>query len=762
MTELSNADYARAEQMLAPHRTRRVPEAAMEPHWLDEGTRFWYQIGSRFSMVDPAEGTRADAFDHERLARALTEASSMAVDAADLPVTAVEFDIPGEKDAIRFSAFDSRWSWSDSSGVCTRLDDVKPPSPSEVVSPDKKWTAFRRDGNIWVRSNCEDEEFALTDDAEPWFGYGAQADPAASRALSRMFGLESPTVALWSPDSTRLLVHRLDQRSLPEQVLVESAPTQERSLRSDPSRSSDRPVEHRYRYPMPGDDVQATISWTILNVETRKVVHQEGEPATFVHPVAMDYRWWSGDKGDTIHYLQHSRDARTLELRRLDPDSGDTSTIVTETGETRVDPTTLLGDPPMVHVLDSGEILWWSQRDGWGHLHLYSSDGKTSTQVTTGQWTVRRVLWVDQEHRQVWFLATGLVAEDPYARQICRIGLDGTGFTRLSDDELDHHAVSPPEGGYLVDRASSLDTPPSVAVLGGDGQVLVELGSSRADALVAIGWTAPERFRATAADGKTPIYGLLWKPHGFDPERRYPIIDHAYPGPQVHRTSTSFDNVFTGEPEALAALGFAVVAIDGRGTTGRSKAFHDHSYGNLGSAGALEDHIAAIRELALRHAWLDTERVGITGHSGGGFAAARALLKYPDFYSVGVALAGNHDNGIYLPMWPEQYHGDVSEEGKRAMSNAELAENLRGKLLLVHGELDDNVLPAQTLRLVDALIRADKHFDMLLVPGGEHALVARMHYVLGRTWDFFVRHLHGTEPPTYRLAPLPLGPTHAF
>ncbi|MEV0614860.1 prolyl oligopeptidase family serine peptidase [Nonomuraea sp. NPDC050404] len=441
---------------------------------------------------------------------------------------------------------------------------------------------------------------------------------------------------------------------------------------------------------------------------------------------------------------------------RLDPATGATTTLISETGRTRLDPAPEYLDPPIVRVLDSGEILWWSQRDGWGHLYLHAPDGQRLGQITTGQWLVRRVLWVDEERREVWFLAGGLVDDDPYVRQICRIGLDGTRFTRITDDDLDHDAISPPEGGYLVDRASSLSAPPRSVVLGGDGQVLVELESPDASALEELGWRPPERFRTTAADGKTPIYGLLWRPHDFDPERRYPIIDHAYPGPQVSRTSSSFDNTASGEPEALAALGFAVVAIDGRGTPGRGKSFHDQSYGALGDAGSLADHIAAIRELGHRHPWLDTDRVGITGHSGGGFATGRALLAHPEFYKVGVAVAGNHDNGVYLPLWAEQYHGDLSDEGRRSISNPALAANLRGKLLLVHGELDDNVHPYQTLRLVDALIEADKDFDLLLVPGVEHALFGRMHYVTRRTWDYFVRHLHGTEPPGYRLAPLPL------
>ncbi|WP_345498787.1 S9 family peptidase [Nocardia callitridis] len=749
VTRLSDADYARAEQMLAPYRAQRVPGSAVNPQWLTDGARFWYQAGTRFVLVDPSAGTRRDAFDHERLAATLSRASGHAVDADDLPITSLEFEIDEARryaqDAVRFSAFEKRWEWSESAGTCVEVEGDEPTAPDEVVSPDKAWVAFRRDGNIWVRSRTGSEEFALTEDAEPHFDYGSLPDALGSRALMRNLGLPQPLTVYWSPDSTRVLVHRLDQRGLPEQVLVESSP-----------RDGGPPVEHRSRYPMPGDEAVPTLSWAVLDLATRTLVRQQDEPYPVTHPLAMVYVWWSGKTGDAVHYLHHSRDARALELRRLNPATGATTVLVSESGTTRVDPTPQLGETPMAHVLDTGEVIWWSQREGWGHLYLYSADGQEVSNITSGQWLVRKVLWVDQERRQVWLLATGLDHDDPYVRQICRVGLDGSEFTRVTRDDLDHDAVSPLEGGYVIDRASTVRTPPHSVVLDADGEVAVELEQPDASALETLGWAAPERFRTTAADGKTPIWGLLWRPYGFDPEQSYPVIDCIYPGPQVHRAAASFDNVMPGEAESLAALGFAVVAVDGRGTAGRSKAFHDRSYGALDDAGSLVDHIAAIRELGHRYSWLDTDRVGIVGHSGGGYATARALLTHPEFYSVGVAVSGNHDMGIYVPMWPEQYHGDVSEEAKRAMSNATLAANLRGKLLLIHGELDDNVLPAQTLRLVAALIEADKDFDMLLIPGAEHALLGHTHYTTRKTWDYFTRHLHNTTPPTHRVKPLPL------
>ncbi|MBP2367538.1 S9 family peptidase [Pseudonocardia parietis] len=747
---LTDTDYARAERMLAPYRDRLIPTATVVPQWSGDGARFWYRSGARHILVEPASGLRRDAFDHERLAAELSQASGRAVEADDLPPGSVDFEVPDRSpDTIRFSAFDTRWEWSDETGQCLTVEDGPPPGPGEIESPDRSWVAFRRDGNVWVRSRDGKQEYALTDDAEPGWDYGGVLE-AATKVKLPLLGVESLLVAAWSPDSTRLITHRIDQRELPEQVLVEAAP-----------KGGGRPVAHHIRYPMPGDETQATMTWHVLDVRTGQNITVAGGPEVLTAPYALDRRWWTGENGEAVHVLHQSRDGRALELRRLDPGTGAMTTLITETGQTRVDPSPYLHVPPLMRVLDSGEILWWSQRDGWGHLYLYSADGEQLRQLTAGQWLVRRVLRVDEHRRQVWLLACGL-NNDPYVRQICRVDLDGGGFVRITDDDLDHDAVAPPRGGdYVVDRASTVALPPRTRILGDDGQVLVELEAPDTTALEAAGWSSPERFRTTAADGRTAIYGLLWRPHGFDPARRYPVVDHTYPGPNIHRASPAFGDLFTGEAEALAALGFAVVALDGRGTPVRSKAFFDHSYGDLGMSAALDDHVAAIRELGRRHTWLDTNRVGITGHSGGGFFTARALLTHPDFYSVGVAQAGAHDFSTYLPFWVEQHHGQITAENRGALINTVHAGNLRGKLLLIDGELDDNVLPHQSMRLVDALIEADADVDMLVIPGVEHNFHGRFHYVTRRTWDYLARHLRGTEPPAYRLAPFPPMPDWA-
>ena len=297
-------------------------------------------------------------------------------------------------------------------------------------------------------------------------------------------------------------------------------------------------------------------------------------------PITTKWAWWAAD-GTAIYYLAQSRDVRTLSLHRLDPATGEVSTVVTETGDTRVEPAQQQAQRPMVRVLSGGdEVLWYSQRDGWGHLYLYDArTGQVRGQVTSGEWALQEILHVDEERRVVYFVAAGLVGEDPYRRSVCRVGLDGSGFARVTDDDLDHVVTVAENAEYFIDSASTTDSPPLTSVRGWDGQVLVVLERADISRLTATGWTPPERFRVKAADGQTDIYGVLYRPHGFDPDQRYPVVDHPYPGPQVNRVSPAFDpGIFGHDAEAVAALGFVVVAVDGRGTPGRDKAFHDASY----------------------------------------------------------------------------------------------------------------------------------------------------------------------------------------
>ncbi|MCQ8771680.1 S9 family peptidase [Streptomyces telluris] len=750
--------YQAAEQLL--RRPARPGELVVgdkvRPQWIDGGARFWYAVsngvGRRFVLVDPAAGTREPAFDHVLLAAALAAASGQQVDPEALPFIAVEL----AGNTVEFHAFGEYWRCRLDGYVCERAEFTPPGNPLDVPSPDKKVAVSQRGHDLWARSLSDGREWALTTDGEPGYRYGSGPDCTSNGTLLRKFGLPHlPPAVAWSPDSTKVLAHRTDERGVRQTHLVEARPA-----------DGGAPLLHTQRFAYPGDEQVPRAELVVLDVQTGTVVRAQAEPLLMpmMSPITAKWAWWAPD-GSAVYYLGRPRDLRTLTLYRMDPVTGEVTTVLSETGDTRVEPNPWMYEAPIVRVL-ADEVLWYSQRDGWGHLYRYDlRTGALLGQVTSGQWTVRQILRVDEAERVVYFTATGLVGEDPYRRTVCRAGLDGSGFTevagvaKVTDDDLDHVVTLPDNQQYFIDSASTVDTPPVTTVRDWTGRVLVELERADISKLTATGWTPPERFRVKAADGVTDIYGVLYRPRGFDPARRYPVVDNVYPGPQVNRVAPCFDPGGMGlDAEPLAALGFVVVALDGRGTPGRSKSFHDASYGRLADAGCLADHAAALRQLAGTRPWMDLDRAGVFGHSGGGFAAARAMLDFPDVYKAGVALSGSHDARHFNAGFVETYDGADNPEAWARSSSPDLADRLAGKLLLVHGDMDDQVHPGQTLRLADRLIAADKDFELLIVPGAEHTFIDCLAYVRKRCWDFLVRELMGTQPPAYRPAPIAVGP----
>lgn len=742
--------YERAEKLVPQSRGKLVVGGKVRPQWIDKGTRFWYRLdepdGHRFFVVDPAKKARKPAFDHERVAKALEAATGSPVDPTALPFKAIALSVG----TVEFDTVDGHWRCSLDTYDCTKIDDHVPSSPLEVRSPDEKHAIVRSGYELAIRNLTTREESPLTTDGAEDAPYGTPSDCLSFGTLLRRFGLPGlPPIVAWSPDSRRLITHRTNQRDVPLAHLIESTPA-----------DGGRPVLHTYRYPLPGDETMPRAELVVFDIEAGTSVPVQADPLLMptLSPVMWKRVWWAPDSS-VVYYLEQPRDLKTLRLNRLDPVTGMVRTLVEETGAPRVEPAQGMGQTPIVRVLSNQrDVLWYSQRDGWGHLYLYDAEsGKLGNQVTSGEWAVQEILHVDETKRVVYFIAAGLVTEDPYRRQVCRVGLDGSGFARLGDDDLDHVVKVPENAAYYVDSASTTNTPPVTTVRSWDGKVIVELERADISRLVAAGWAPPERFKAKAADGETDIYGLLYLPHDFDPAKRYPVIDSPYPGPQMNRVQPSFDQGPISDVEAVAALGFVVFVVDGRGTPGRSRAFHDASYGQLSTAGFLEDHIAALRQLAETRPWMDLDRVGIFGFSGGGYATVRALCAFPEFYKVGVAGCGNHDQRFYQLAWGETYDGPFDEELYARSSNPDIAHQLQGKLLIFHGEMDDNVHPHLTMRVVDRLIAANKDFDLLIVPGAEHIFVGFESYITRRRWDFFVRHLTEMEPPAgYRIADVPL------
>lgn len=618
-------------------------------------------------------------------------------------------------------------------GACGsgQADESKAP-PGEVLSPDGRWAVSATAYDLRVRDLRDATVRRLTSDGEAGRAYGSreglQVPPAAD---------DAPPVVYFSPDSQRILTYRLDYADVPELYLVQTHDGRRPSLRT-------------YRYAMPGDPV-ARAEWVILDLADGDRVDVQ-HPPTPIRPNSNLQVQWSGD-GSSIFFLEEEAGYARAWIRAIDAKTGTVRTLLEETTDTVLD-----RQPILKAFGDGSELIWSSERDGWRHLYLVDArNGGVERQLTRGEWTVQPrngVLHVDAENRWLYFVGLGReTGRDPYYRHLYRVRLDGSGLTLLTPEDADHDVVFSPDGSVFVDTYSRVDSAPVSVLRHSSGARVVELQRADIRRLLAAGWRFPERFSVKARDGSTDLYGVMFLPSHFDPHRSYPVIDSIYPGPQSTRVPKSFALDAQSDAQALAELGFIVVMIDGMGTPRRSRAFREVSYRNLGDAGGLIDHVEGLRQLAGQRPWMDLSRVGIYGHSGGGFASTRAILTYPDFYKVAVSSSGNHDQRIYHAGWGERYQGYPQGDNYAGLDNASLAGNLKGKLLLVHGDADDNVHPAHTLALVKALIEADKDFDLLILPGQNHAFKGRAKdYFIRRRWDYFVRNLMGGEPPAgYRI-----------
>ncbi len=465
--------------------------------------------------------------------------------------------------------------------------------------------------------------------------------------------------------------------------------------------------------------------------------------------------YWSPDATRLV-FVSTSRDHRDEKVRVADAATGAVREVYEETAKD-------FFESGFNHVnwqplWPSNELLWYSERSDWGHLYLYDlATGRLKNQITSGDWKVLQVLRVDEPSRTVWFTAAGREPGDPYFRHLYSVRMDGTRLRLLTPENADHDVSLAPDGRYFVDSYSTPDVPPVTVLRDAEGKLLLTVQRADISRLLATGWKPPVPFTVKARDGKTDLYGLLYRPTTFDSTRTYPIINNVYPGPQTGSVGTRSFVASRGDCQALAELGFVVVQLDAMGTPMRSHSFMAAYYGDMGDNG-LPDQVTGMRQLAHRYPWIDIERAGIWGHSGGGFASADAILRYPDFFKVAVSEAGNHDNREYEDDWGEKWQGLLTS-GPNGTTNYDnqanqlLAANLKGKLLLAHGTTDDNVPPYNTLLLVDALIKANKDFDLLLLPNRRHGFGGEP-YMVRRRWDYFVRNLMGAEPPAgYELHP---------
>jgi dipeptidyl-peptidase 4 len=786
-----------------------VFDTSVSPRWLETGDRFWYSWetsrGKGFFLVDPVRKTRVPLFDNARMAAMLSEMTRFPYDAQNLPIknpkfvkqdTAVLFEVEVPKDAFipglkqpqkeveqkktgegeekeeRAADKETKrtlyFEYDVATGGLQLLSDYEPPAKKPrwaSLSPDDNAVIFVRGHNLYMMDAAsyalalkkEDDpnivEVALTTDGEEHFSYGRRLNDEDRRELKldekeKQKEKPEPRVPsitiVWSKDSRKFAVVRQDQRKVADLWVINSL-------------ANPRPKLETYRYAMPGEADVPQANLEIFDIGTRGRVKVKADrfkdqllsvstSRTTARARQMERTepQWLSDTPDRLYFVRHSRDMHRLDICVADSETGDVKVLIEERLNTYIE------TKPLRLVNNGKELLFWSERDGWGHYYLYGDDGTLKKQITSGEFVCDAIEAIDEKARVMYFTAAGREpGEDPYYLHLYRVNLDGSGLKLLNPGDASHSVAFSDSGKYFVSTSSRVNTAPQSVLYDTAGNRLMELETTDVTALVEAGFTFPEPFHVKADDGVTDLYGVMYTPFDFDPTVKYPVIAYVYPGPQTESVTKTFSP--RNANVALAQLGFIVIEVGNRGGHPmRSKWYHNYGYGNLRDYG-LADKKRAIEQLAKRHAFLDINRVGIYGHSGGGFMSTAAMLVYPDFFKVAVSSAGNHENNIYNRGWSEKHHGvkEVTDKDGNVKfeysieKNSELAKNLKGRLLLVTGDMDDNVHMAGTLRVADALIKANKRFDFFMFPGKRHGFADAADYFFWIRADYFARHLIG-------------------
>ncbi len=753
--QYTTADYAAAEKFMSYNIEPLAFAGSVHAEWFTDpnDNRFWYraadQSGVTYMLVDPAKGTRAPAFDQPKLTTALKAVAKpeLKADAQHLKLTELAFT--NHDTVLEFTYAGARYRCE-----LAATDTCKPAFPESkeklTLSPDKKLGAFIRDWNLWVRDLATGTETQLTTDGAKDYGYAT--DNAGWKQ-------SDSAIVLWSADSKKIATFQQDQRKTGEMYLVPV--------------TNGHPTLKAWKYPLVGDKDITMIERVVIDLPTGKMTRLKMPPdqhrSTLCDDIACRGTTWDDVEfsPDNAHlaFVSTSRDHKQEWLRVADTSTGEIREVMGETVPKFYES----GDGKINwHYLPaSNEILWFSERDNWGNLYLYDlTTGQLKNQITHGEGNVTQVLRVDEKARVIYFLGVGREkGRDPYFQHLYSIHFDGTGQKLLTPENADHTVKLSSDGSYFVDTYSTPTEPQTTVVRTSDGKLTLEVAKQDLTKLKAAGWVPPIPFTVKARDKQTDLYGLMFKPTSFDAAKKYPIINYIYPGPQTGSCGSRSFRASRGDSQALAELGFIVVCLDGMGTNLRSKSFHEAYFGDLGD-NTLPDQVTGMQQLAEKYPFIDLDRAGIWGHSGGGNATAAAMFHYPDFFKVGIAESGNHDQRDYEDDWAEKWAGVpvVNADGTSnydSQANQNYAKNLKGHLLLAHGTMDDNVPPNNTLIVVDALIKANKDFDLLLIPNVPHGYGPASLYMTRRRWDYFVRYLAGaTPPPEYQMKPF--GPAMAI
>ncbi|MCH8874477.1 S9 family peptidase [candidate division KSB1 bacterium] len=726
---------------------------SVDPNWFKDENRFWYEYkntdGKNWYVVDAEKRTKKTLFDQEDMAAQLAELFEKPFNSKDLPLKDFEYD--KGKGLFTFHVDSVEVTYRVENRKLVKGDSLKkkPDDKWITYSPDSTWIAFARTHNLYIMKTDDPDstEHQLTTDGEKWYSY--QFDEKDTTSTKRLRARVE-----WFKHSKKLFSRRQDKRKMGDLWVINSL--------------KKRPELETYKYSMPGEEHVAQTEVVVFDIETKQDVKLKIEIDGW-----KDLRLGTGGRrsvntgfftskdSDDLYFIVRDRTWKKIAVCKANTTTGEVEVIISEESKPYV--SRRFADVAVIE--DGKEFIWWSERNGWGQLYRYDSKGNLKKRITNGYFVVGDMMKIDTLKQVIYFRGFGREkGVDPNYTMNYRINFDGTGLKLLSPENATHSFSMSDKMNYFVDNYSRVDMPPKSVLRDAKGRVVMELEETDISRMVEAGWKMPEVFTVKAADDVTDLYGVMWKPFDFDPAKKYPIIAYVYPGPQVEPFPISF--TLTGSRARtvpLAQVGFVVIAMGQRGGSPlRSKYYHNYGYGDLRDY-PLADNKYGIEQLAARHSFIDIERVGIFGHSGGGFMSTAAILTYPDFYKVAVSSAGNHDNNVYNNSWSEVHNGiqektrkvkKKNEDGEaveedstyweaRIEPNTELAKNLKGKLLLVHSDMDNNVHPANTIRMVDALMKAGKRFDFMLMPGQRHGFGKYTPYFERMMWYYFAEHLLG-------------------